>query len=105
DTQYMRNITVFVNNTQVYQYPTSGNIPVTPRVITPDPPLRGRVIKLSRTTSGYVGLCELQLDGCQSDRYGAGCQQTCSAGCQSDTCDSIAGDCTCNSGWTGSQCR
>ncbi|KAK7489717.1 hypothetical protein BaRGS_00019112, partial [Batillaria attramentaria] len=105
DTQYMRNITVFVNNTQVYQYPTTGDIPLTPRVITPDPPLRGRVIKLTNG-GGFVTLCELQLDACATGYYNKSESGdpilwdciACGSGC-SDTCDGQSGYCTCLPGW------
>ncbi|KAK7452246.1 hypothetical protein BaRGS_00039757, partial [Batillaria attramentaria] len=101
--QLMVNIAVYVGQTLVFTFPSNKSDIQNTTVITDNLPLRGSSIKLNET--GYVVLCELQADGCVSGRYGAQCQQTCSAGCQSTSCDSITGNCPCNTGWLGAQCR
>ncbi|KAK7489627.1 hypothetical protein BaRGS_00019022, partial [Batillaria attramentaria] len=102
--RYMTNTIVLVDQTPVFTFPSNKDNIQSRTVITNNLPLRGDIIRFTKT-SAYVGLCELQVEGCVSGSYGAQCQETCSqpVGCQ--PCDSITGNCTCRTGWSPPQCQ
>ncbi|KAK7489718.1 hypothetical protein BaRGS_00019113 [Batillaria attramentaria] len=54
----MNGIRVLVDGNQVFRFPTNARVETTTN-ITPDPPISGRIIKL--TNNGYVTLCELEV--------------------------------------------
>ncbi|KAK7486579.1 hypothetical protein BaRGS_00022245, partial [Batillaria attramentaria] len=105
---YMRNRRVLLDGIPVFQFPdeitnpeqtTGGKLPA-----------RGQIVKITGAT-GYVALCEFQVDECTTDSYGVDCEETCSSGCRanggSTTCDSISGNCTqgCEREWWGGRCN
>ncbi|KAK7486583.1 hypothetical protein BaRGS_00022249, partial [Batillaria attramentaria] len=111
---YMRNRRVLLDGIPVFQFPdeitnpeqtTGGKLPA-----------RGQIVKITGAT-GYVALCEFQVDGCRENMWGGQCNMSCPSRCTVQ-CDRDTGDCEecrdnfappdcqgCKAGWHGELCN